>query len=704
MRLTVKGKEIFNLELKSFSLPSFSDMVTQLFNPTGESITKTNAYKRHVWVYACINAVARNVARVPMQFFQKGSDKKTAKEVTTGPIPQLFQFVNPQLNQFQLKEGSMVFKLMTGEFFWHFNKLGDTVTSIDLLYPPGMKERLSDNQQELIGWDYSDGKIKESFSPEEILHVDFFNPYNKWRGLSPLCAAMFSVEIDDAARQFDKSILRNGSAPGGTIETEQAYSKPADERIKEDWKKRHSGEQKAGKIAVMWNGMKYKQITLTQKEVQYIEQKKMSRTEICAVYKVPPIEVGLFEDASFNNAREQVRMFWTTTLIPEMESVADDINTNFLDKGKTGLELRWDYSVIPELQQNLEEKIKQAESLWKMGVPLDAINEKIELGFDTGKWPWAKSWWIPLSLRPAEETIESIENPPVAPALPEPVEEEPEEDEEISEDAEKDYQIFVDNIGSRMKDVAAERRLFFIWRNFILQTDPIYRGYRKVLEKFFFELRSEVLSNFFSEVEELNFKKKGLEDSQLFDFEEDLKKLMALSTPFFEDAIIKGGNLVLEEIGVAGAFELVNSNTINFLNQNVTFLKGILTSYNEEIREVLSAGVEEGLPIKDIAENLTHKLNIVKSRAKRIARTEINGAANAGRVFAMDDNGIEEHQWLNSFDAKVRELHLIDQIVKVGEEFSLGLKWPGDKTGSGSSAGNIINCRCTTIAVLREVE
>ena len=32
--------------------------------------------------------------------------------------------------------------------------------------------------------------------------------------------------------------------------------------------------------------------------------------------------------------------------------------------------------------------------------------------------------------------------------------------------------------------------------------------------------------------------------------------------------------------------------------------------------------------------------------------------------------------------------------VNYGEEFKNGLKWPGDRTGSGSYAGNLINCRC----------
>jgi uncharacterized protein with gpF-like domain len=90
-----------------------------------------------------------------------------------------------------------------------------------------------------------------------------------------------------------------------------------------------------------------------------------------------------------------------------------------------------------------------------------------------------------------------------------------------------------------------------------------------------------------------------------------------------------------------------------------------------------------------------------KNRVKTIARTEINSAANGGKFIGFKDAGVEKHEWLNSFDSDVREAHSNNvgvggEVVELGESFSNGLVHPGDP---GGDPGEVINCRCTTIAV-----
>jgi len=46
-------------------------------------------------------------------------------------------------------------------------------------------------------------------------------------------------------------------------------------------------------------------VGVNQKDMDFIQQKKMSREEICSVFKVPPALIGLFEYANYANAREQ---------------------------------------------------------------------------------------------------------------------------------------------------------------------------------------------------------------------------------------------------------------------------------------------------------------------------------------------------------------------------------------------------------------
>ena len=82
--------------------------------------------------------------------------------------------------------------------------------------------------------------------------------------------------------------------------------------------------------------------------------------------------------------------------------------------------------------------------------------------------------------------------------------------------------------------------------------------------------------------------------------------------------------------------------------------------------------------------------------SRRIARTEINSAQNEGAFSAYDDLGVEYQMWWTGKDNRVRDSHrpLHGHIVAVGNTFSNGLLYPGDKSGP---IKEWINCRCTSI-------
>lgn len=96
-----------------------------------------------------------------------------------------------------------------------------------------------------------------------------------------------------------------------------------------------------------------------------------------------------------------------------------------------------------------------------------------------------------------------------------------------------------------------------------------------------------------------------------------------------------------------------------------------------------------------------------RNAAIRNARTMTTGAQNAGRVDAYrrcENMGIKlGQQWLATLDSRTRHSHrqMDGEVVKVGEEFSNGCRFPGDPSGD---PWEIYNCRCTLIASLEGFE
>ncbi len=126
-----------------------------------------------------------------------------------------------------------------------------------------------------------------------------------------------------------------------------------------------------------------------------------------------------------------------------------------------------------------------------------------------------------------------------------------------------------------------------------------------------------------------------------------------------------------------------------------------------QILAILSKGEQEGLSIDEMAK-LLESPELIKWRARMIARTEIAKAHFYGQELAKKDSQYQTRAtWIAANDHRTRHSHrAVDgHQAEEGEKFKVPIfksnaiigydymKGPGDPE---ASAGNVINCRCTT--------
>lgn len=683
------NKSIFSIGKKSV-LPSI-DALMRWYEAQGlregGKVTLHNAITRQSWVYSVVYFIARNIARAPFKLY---SDLEHKKEITKGPAYDFFINVNEYLSRSDLWEGTMLYKLLRGESVWHVIRTGNIV-EFEFLEPLKINEIISKTRQ-LLGYRYMTEQGEIPIEKEDVIHFKYFNPDNNFRGLSPLSAVMKGMNIDYNAQVFNETLMKNGFFPGGAVEVDHDLSDESFERMVQQIEKRHSGSDKAGKLMLLDNGAKLKDVKMTPQEAQYIEQRKMSKEEIHGVYGVPAGLLGDRGDMNYSNMKQASADFWVKRLIPELIYIQDVLAQSFFPKlfPEATIYGAFDLSSIPELQEDLNAKYEAAYKLFTMGFTANEINDKLNLGFE--KKDWRDKWWIPLSLMPAGEGGVSDEDT-------EPAEDEPAPDEDNVDRAISGIRKFLEADNEK-----EYQRKYVKWKLFINKVSPLLTRFQSALRKYIYELRKEVLLNFFNSVQNLSAEeikvKINTKAINFFDKNIQKKKLIDMAQPFYEDAIMQGGTLALSEIGIDEPFKLVNDRTINFLNSQKAGIAKILDTVEINLELTIQNGIEQGWTQQQIADSIRDVMNVTENRARTIAQTEIIGSANGGRFEAYRENGIGKKEWINSFDSKVREEHMIVETVELDNEFSNGLKYPGDKTGSGSVPENIINCRCTIGAVV----
>ena len=369
------------------------------------------------WVYACIKRIAMAGAGVPVKLYKKiiKSGKISYEEIMNHPVLELLATVNPLMDGFGLIEATLSFQDLTGNAYWLLDSyVSGKPTEIYPLNPYRVK--VVPHPTEFIKeYRYDVGQNKViPIAKEFILHFKNFNPVDDYYGLSPISAGRLAIDTQNFGDTYNRNFFVNSAEPKGSIVIEGELTQDQRNRIIAAWNSAHRGVANAHKVMIEENGLKWEQRGLSQKDMDFVNSKKMTREDILGVFGVPPAMVGVFEYASYANAKEQYQIFWRDTIIPKLKKMENTINSFLINIFDPNLYLEFDLSGVKELKD--DELIKAQVNQILTGAGIKTINEaREEIGMD--KVGWGDTWNAPMNLIP-------ISSPKGEPAMPAPAEEE----------------------------------------------------------------------------------------------------------------------------------------------------------------------------------------------------------------------------------------------------------------------------------------
>lgn len=372
----------------------------------------TQPYKDSIWVYSAVNAIATNIARVPF-VIKRDIGAGLSKKIEDGPIYELFQNPNPLMSQRQLFEATMIFLGLFGEAVWILEGR-DNITQIPkeiwTFSPTRFEPIQSKTNGMIIGWKYDNGTAdKIPLANHEVLFFRYFNPYNDIRGMSPVDAAKENINQDFYATRYNSAFFKNGAKVGGFISVDGELTDEQFNRILKQFEDRHGGYDKAHKIALIEGGGKFTEASISQKDMDYIQGKKMTKQEILAAFKVNEVVLGDFSQVkSYDGAKAADKAFWEECLMPKTHYIEDHLWAKFFShigvrKGRGKVWGEFDLATVGSLQVNFADKIETAGKMFTMGWPINEINRRLDLGME--EVPWGDEWWVPGGFLPVTSLL-----------------------------------------------------------------------------------------------------------------------------------------------------------------------------------------------------------------------------------------------------------------------------------------------------------
>lgn len=228
---------------------------------SGERISPQNALS-HADVFACVQILADDVAKLPVHVYKKSSDKterknKHAVSKVIGKKPNEF------MTAFTWKKLMMTHLCLRGNAYSFIHKDKDgKVKGLYPLHPSSTRARTDPRTNKF--WYETTINGKHLFlDPEEVLHYKGMSD-DGIHGKSPITVIREQVGAQSAATKYNARFYDNDATPRGVLKAPTQLKREAKDAVRDEWKKVNGGED----IAVVDAGLDYETISMNMDDAQ----------------------------------------------------------------------------------------------------------------------------------------------------------------------------------------------------------------------------------------------------------------------------------------------------------------------------------------------------------------------------------------------------------------------------------------------------
>jgi phage portal protein BeeE len=272
-----------------------------------------------------------------------------------------------------------------------------------LIVDPSLFEHVVEGGQ-LVAWRYR-GLGKQApleaqiFLPEEVWFEKLSNPYDFWRGMPPLYVADVAAKTDFAAAVFMRGYLENNADNGLIVRTSEQLDETQRAQILASLRGRKNRAGVADRPLLLWSSAEVVRPELSSADLQFLENRKYSRSEICAAFGVPEEIVGCTESAKYDvmqGARQNFIEHRVAPLCARLEAEEQQVV-----KSMDGQACGWfDLDSLPSMQAARRARLAAAKTGFEMGIPFNELNKVFDLGFKP--LPWGDAGYLASGLNKVE--------------------------------------------------------------------------------------------------------------------------------------------------------------------------------------------------------------------------------------------------------------------------------------------------------------
>lgn len=252
------------------------------------------------------------------------------------------------------------------------------------------------------------------FEAENVIHVKYENPEyglngEHLYGLSPLRAAIRNIQSSNYATDSNINAMLNSGVFGFLHgKGDQVLNDTQAKALKTRLKEMQASREYLGKMAAVSSEIGFTRIAMTTDELKPFDYLQWDEKQICNVLGWDNILLNDKTRATDNNVEQAEQRVVVNTTMPSLKLLAEALQDHFLPsfKGYDNVEFSFDFSELPEMQQDMAELVGWlGQALDRAVINRDTFREF--LGLPKEDTTEMKAYTVIQDVIPLEEAINS---------------------------------------------------------------------------------------------------------------------------------------------------------------------------------------------------------------------------------------------------------------------------------------------------------
>ena len=334
---------------------AFEGLAKPAWSPRDYGAFAREGMMRNAIVYRSIRMISEAAASVPLIAYQEN------QQMDEHPLLDLLAGSGSGHTAFDLFEIIYGHLLVSGNAYIDAVAIANEIAGLHVLRPDRMRVMAGSD-----GWpeafEYTAGQSKTIIRGEavtnvpRILHMKLFHPTSDHYGLSPLEASAAAIDVHNTAGRWNKALLDNSARPSGALvyTADGHLTGEQFNRLKGELDESFQGARNAGRPLLLEGGLDWKAMSLTPRDMDFIEAKNAAAREIALALGVPPMLLGIPGDNTYSNYQEANRTFWRQTVLPLVQRTVRSMSRWLSPAWESEVMLKPDLNAIQALAPERE--------------------------------------------------------------------------------------------------------------------------------------------------------------------------------------------------------------------------------------------------------------------------------------------------------------------------------------------------------------